>query len=94
LLDGPDDGQNAREFRFSGDSSSEGGSLSGSGGRAGTGGFASDVEDIRAFIEKREAMGDAGLGVEVKAAVREGIGRNVEYAHDEGSLTEEKCAAA
>ena len=62
--DGLDDGQNAVDLLLGGDGSGERGSLGGGGGGAGTGGFAADIENVGAFVEQRDGMGDGGLGIE------------------------------
>ena len=51
-------------------------------GETGTGRLAADVDDIGAIVEHLEAVRDCGVGVEVLATVAEGIGRDVEDAHD------------
>ena len=61
-------------------------------GCVGAGGFAADVEDVGAFVEHGEALDDGAFGgvlgrVEV-AAVGEGVGGDVEDAHDESSPAE------
>jgi hypothetical protein len=71
-------------------------------GREGDGvrprGFAAEVEDVGAFVEHAEgagesAFGSMGGGVE-ETAVGEGVGRDVEDAHDEGSAAQSECAGA
>jgi len=71
-------------------------------GRQGSGvgacGFAAEIEDIGAFVEQSEGVGErtlrgVGGGVE-ETAVGEGVRRNVEDTHDEGSLAERKGACA
>ncbi len=64
----------------------------------GAGGFAADVEDVGAFVEHGEGVGEGSFGgvfggVEV-AAVGEGVGRDVEDAHDEGARAEREGAGA
>ena len=64
----------------------------------GASGFASDVEDVGAFVEHGEGLGEGALGlvgdgVEV-AAVGEGVGGDVEDAHDEGSVAEREGAGS
>ncbi len=63
-----------------------------------TGGFAAEIEDVGALIEHHEGLRDGTfggvLGRIVEAAVGEGVGRDVEDAHDEGSATERECAGA
>ena len=78
LQDGCDDGEDAGLLLFRGERRS-----------VGTGGFAPDVEDVGAFVEHHfglveGACGRLAGGVK-KAAVREGVGRDVEDAHDQGS---------
>jgi len=85
--DGLDDGEDAGLFFFWGER-----------GGVGTGGFAADVEDVGAFVEHGDGLGEGAFGgvlggVEV-AAVGEGVGRDVEDAHDEGSLAEGEGAGA
>jgi hypothetical protein len=80
--DGYDDGKDAGLFFIRGE-----------GRRVGAGGFAADVEDIGAFVEHfyglfERSFGGLIRGIEV-AAVGEGVGCDVEDAHDEGSLAEE-----
>ena len=48
---------------------------------AGPGRLAADVEDRRAGRGQREAVRDRGVGVEVAAAVGEGVGRDVDDPH-------------
>jgi len=60
--------------------------------RVGAGGFAADVEDIGTFLEHLESLGYGAIGgglwcVEV-ATVGEGVGGNVEDAHDDRPLAE------
>ncbi len=64
-------------------------SSGGEGSGVGACGFAADVEDGGACVEHGEGLGEGSLGgvlggVEV-AAVGEGVGRDVEDAHDDGS---------
>ena len=85
--DGLDDGEDAGLFFFGGER-----------GGVGAGGFAADVEDVGAFVEHGDGLGEGAFGgvlggVEV-AAVREGVGRDVEDAHDEGSLAERESAGS
>ena len=55
----------------------------------GAGGFAAEVEDGGAFVEELEGLGEGSLGCVVRrvevAAVGEGVGCDVEDAHDDGS---------
>jgi hypothetical protein len=67
-------------------------------GRVGAGGFAADVEDLRAFVEHFHRLGQCSFWsilrrVEV-ATVGEGIRRDVEYAHDDGALAQGESAGA
>ena len=94
LPDRFDDGQDAVDLLLGGDGSGKRGSLAGCGGRAGAGGFAADIEDVGTFIEKRQSVGDGGLGREKLASVGEGIRGDVEHAHDERALPERERAAA
>ena len=87
LQDGSDDGEDAGLFFGRGKWSG-----------VGAGGLTADVEDVGAFVEHGEGLGEGAVGgvfggVEV-AAVGEGVGRDVEDAHDEGSLTEQERAGA
>ena len=64
----------------------------------GAGGFAADVEDAGALVEHGDCLGEGAFGgvlgrVEV-AAVGEGVGCDVEDAHDEGSLAQSESAGA
>ena len=84
---GFDDGEDA-DLLFAG----------GEGGGVGAGGFAADVEDVGSFVEHLKGLGYGSVGgvfggVEV-AAVGEGVGCDVEDAHDEGSLAEGKGSGA
>ena len=77
--DGLDDRENAGLFFFGGER-----------GGVGAGGLAADVEEVRALVEHGQGLGEGAFGgvlggVEV-AAVGEGVGCDVEDAHDEGSL--------
>ena len=56
--------------------------------RAGAGALPADVEDVRALGGEREAAVDRLSGVEVAPAVGEGVGRDVEDAHEPGARTE------
>ena len=49
---------------------------------AGAGGLAADVEDRRALGREPAAVVDGLRGVVERAAVREGVGRDVDHAHD------------
>ena len=64
----------------------------------GTGGFAAEVENVGAFVEHAEGLRDGALrgvfGRVVEAAVGEGVGCDVEDAHDEGSSAERERAGA
>jgi hypothetical protein len=51
-------------------------------------GLAAKVEEVGAVIEHFEGAGEAGSGREELAAVGEGVGREVEDAHDQGSRAE------
>ncbi len=64
----------------------------------GAGGFAADVEDVGSFFEHLEGLGYGSVGsvlwgVEV-AAVGEGVGGDVEDAHDDSPLAEGNGAGA
>ncbi len=87
LQDGCDDGEDAGLLFFGGERRG-----------VGAGGFAADVEDVGAFVEHFYGLGEGAFGgvpgrVEV-AAVGEGVGRDVEDAHDEGSLAQREGAGA
>ena len=67
-------------------------------GGVGAGGFAADVEDVGTLVEHGHCLGEGSFGgvfggVEV-AAVGEGVGCDVENAHDEGSLAQRQSAGA
>ena len=67
-------------------------------GGVGAGGFAADVEDFSSVVEHVEGLGESAArgvvgGVEV-AAVGEGVGGDVEDAHDEGAVAEGEGASA
>ena len=67
-------------------------------GGVGTGGFAADVEDVGTVVEHVEGLGEGAAGgvvggVEV-AAVGEGVGSDVEDAHDKGALAKWEGAGA
>jgi len=85
--DGFDDREDAGLLLFSGERS-----------RVGPSGFAADVEDVRAFVEHLEGVGDGAdrgvFGRVEVATVGEGVGRNVEDAHEDGSLAQGKGAGA
>ena len=72
--DGADDGDDAADFFFGGD-----------GFGAGAGGFATEVEDFGAFGEEVEGVFDGAAGIEEAAAVGEGVGGDIDDAHDEGA---------
>ena len=63
-----------------------------------TGRFAAEVNDVGAFIEHPEGLGDGSLwgvlGRVVEATVGEGVGRDVEDAHDQSALAECESASA
>lgn len=67
-------------------------------GCAGAGGFAADVEDAGALVEHFECLCNGAfggvLGRVIEAGVGEGVGCDVEDAHDEGSVAERKSAGA
>ena len=52
--------------------------------RAGTRGFAADVDDRGALLDHAPRVRERRGGREEPAAVGEGIGRDVEHAHDHG----------
>jgi hypothetical protein len=85
--DGCDDGEDAGLLLVGGDR-----------GGVGAGGFAADVEDVGAFVEHRECLGEGSFGsvpgrVE-EAAVGEAVGSDVEDAHDERPLAQSEGAGA
>ena len=84
LEDAFDDREEAGLFLVGGDE--RGGGVAGVG--AGAGAFCAEVEDICAGVEEVEGVGDGGVGVEVEAAVGEGVRSDIEDGHDEGSLAE------
>ena len=45
--------------------------------------FAADIDDVRAFLRKAQAMGDRFLGIGQHTAIGEGIGGDVDDAHQE-----------
>ncbi len=55
---------------------------------AGTGGFAADVDDPCAIVQHAESGSDGGFGAAVLTAVGEGVGCDIEDAHDDGGLAE------
>ncbi len=71
---------------------------SSSGGRpgvfAGTGGLASDVDDVGSLLEHSERVGCCCCGIEEASAVGEGVGRDVEDSHDERARAEREGAGA
>ena len=79
--------ENARLFFFGGER-----------GGVGTSGFAAKVEDVGAFLEHPEGLGDGAfggvLGRVVEAAVGEGVGRDIEDAHDQSALAKNESASA
>lgn len=84
---GLDDGEDARLFFF-------GGQRVG----VGTGGFAAHVEDVCAFIEHLEGLGErpsgSMLGGVEMSAVGKAVRGDVENAHDEGSLPQREAPGA
>jgi len=63
----------------------------GSNGRkrnSGTRGFATDIENVGAFLDQADAVLNGCGAVGKEAAIRERIRRDVEYAHDEGALAQ------
>ncbi len=52
-------------------------------GGTGAGGLAADVDDVGAFGDELETVLDGAAGVAEVAAVGEGIGRDIEDAHDQ-----------
>jgi hypothetical protein len=64
------------------------------GGGGGSGGLAAEIEEVRAFVEHAEGLIDRGLGGKEMAAVGEGVGGDVEDAHDAGVAAEREGAGA
>ena len=64
-----------------------------SGGGVGAGGLPAEVEEIGAPVEEGEGLGQGLLFGREAIAVREGVGGEVEDAHEEGSLAEGDGAA-
>ena len=85
--DGRDDGEDAGLFFV-------GGEWCGVGPR----GFATDVEDVCAFVDHLCGLGEGTFGGVIgrveEAPVREGVGRDVEDAHDDGSRAEGQGSGA
>ena len=73
-----DDGQDAAQFFVGGQ-----GAFVAEGRRAGA--FAADVQDVRAGLGQRVGVADRRVRAGVQAAVGEGVGRDVEDAHDQGA---------
>ncbi len=65
----------------------------GHGPGAGAGALAPDVDDVGAFGDERQAVGDGPGGIGVPAAVRERIGGDVDDAHEPGPGAELEAAA-
>jgi hypothetical protein len=63
------------------------------GAMAGTGRFAADIDDGCSFACEARAMGDRRFGVLKQPAIREGIGRDVDDAHDERRRGKREAAA-
>ncbi len=87
-------------FEDGGDDGEDAGLLfvGGEGDGFGAGGFAADVEEVGAGVEHGESLGNGTLGfvgggVEV-ATVGEGVGGDVEDAHDAGMVAEREGAGA
>ena len=53
---------------------------------AGAGGFPADVKDGGALLGHAFGMRQGRRRIQVKAAVREGVGGDIEHAHDDGCL--------
>jgi hypothetical protein len=62
--------------------------------RAGAGALSAQVEQVRALVEKFERVGDGCFRMEKKAAVAEGVGRDVDHAHDQRAGAERERAGA
>ncbi|KAG0755082.1 hypothetical protein G6F22_020727 [Rhizopus arrhizus] len=58
------------------------------------GGFATDVEQIGAFLDQLQAMCDRSLGGVVRAAVGERVRGDVDDAHDPGTVEAQDAAGA
>ena len=56
--------------------------------RAGPCRFAANVEQVGAIIEQLQPMLNGFFGIEIKAAVRKGIRRDVHHAHQQRALAE------
>ena len=72
--------------------------VGGEGSGVGAGRFAADIEDCCAFVEHLEGLLEGSFGCVARrveeATVGEGVGRNVEDAHDDGLLAEGEDAGA
>jgi hypothetical protein len=54
----------------------------------GAGRFAAEIEQVGTVVEHFQRAADGSIGVEKLAAVRKGIGRDVENPHDESAFAE------
>ena len=57
-------------------------------------GDAAEVEDVGTFVEESEGVVERGFRVEVLAAVGEGIGRDVDDAHEQSARAKREGASA
>ena len=53
------------------------------GARAGTGAFRAQIEEVRAFVEDLQCARNGSFRGKKQAAVAEGVGRDVDHAHNE-----------
>jgi len=97
-VDGQDSGGPLFEERFDDGEDSGLFFFGGQWGGVGAGGFAAEVEDVGSFVEHLEGLGQGSFGGVggrvVKAAVGEGVGRDIKDSHDEGSRAEGEGAGA
>jgi hypothetical protein len=63
-----------------------GGLWSGIDSRAGTSGFAADVQDVGTLVEQAIRVLNRPVAIEKLAAVRKRIGRDIDNPHHEGAL--------
>jgi hypothetical protein len=54
--------------------------------RTGAGGFTADIDDVGAFLHQGDSPGDRVCRPEECPTVREGIGSDIEDAHDQGAV--------
>ena len=53
--------------------------------------FRRQIEQVRAFVEELDAWATAASGIEKQAAVAEGVGRDVHYAHHQRARAERRA---